>query len=281
MSWLSVTTSIYTFAMIAITRSVMFILAIYIWSFQVHHAQLPNLLWRTFQIGKHRLNPLHPLLLDAWAHPGSAFDVHLETELQNVKFLHGEETSILPPLKCKDFSCSLIFHTDIFARSVTLCSSDLERFKGFRLHNLLPPLSQPRLDLDRGHHCLRRPHHRHHRLLQPDHQEAVPGKLWSVRGVPGHLHHDLLDRRLPLLLVADLHLPERQVEGWGRLQGFLLRPPQQPRQPLPLHLPQCLTQGQGCRDFPVPQNSRDTLQFLFFSKIVFQKPCSYFPHDTQ
>ena len=172
-------------------------------------------------------------------------------------------------------------HTDISARSVTLCSSDLERFKGFRLHNLLPPLSQPRLDLDRGHHCLRPPHHRHHRLLQPDHQEAVPGKLWELwrlgrRGVPGHLHHDLPDRRLPLLLVADLHLPERQVEGWGRLQGF-----QQPRQPLPLHLPQCLTQGQGCRDFPVPQNSRDTLQFLFFSKIVFQKPCSYFPHDTR
>ena len=38
---------------------------------------------------------------------------------------------------------------------------------------------------------------------------------------------------------------------------FLLRPPQQPGQPDPLHLPQLLPQGQGRRYLPVPQTQRD------------------------
>ena len=75
--------------------------------------------------------------------------------------------------------------------------------------------------------------------------------------MPGHLHHDLPDGRLLALLVAHLLLLERHLEGWERIQGILLRPPQQPGQPDPLHLPQRLPQGQGRRPLPVPQTQRD------------------------
>ena len=68
----------------------------------------------------------------------------------------------------------MIYH--ISAKFVTFCNSDLERLKCLRLQDLLSPIPQPQLDLDCRRHCLRHPHHRHHRLLQPDHQEAVRGE---------------------------------------------------------------------------------------------------------
>ena len=78
MTWLSVTTSIYTFTLISITRYVKINATTSIKHFQVCHAQLQRLLRGVLEVWANSYNPVYPILLAAGFLPGAALDVHLE-----------------------------------------------------------------------------------------------------------------------------------------------------------------------------------------------------------